>query len=87
MNECIKLNLKQCKACKWKEIARTDRVSICWIEHFEKIIKNLSDKNIKEYFIDYNRFHDPDWTYYYNNAVIKCRPEKKHIIEKLMVLL
>lgn len=87
---CESLGLRKCRGCIFHEKHPINK-RCCWIEIFAKRILIHSDEQIKETYIKYRKandygYFDPDWIYYYVNALIKLFPQRAHIIEKLLIL-
>lgn len=94
MNECISAGLRKCRGCKYVEdyslADRLGRESRCWLEYYSAWIK-IRPGQIKSHFLYLSKpnkygMYDEDEPYFFSNAVFHSFPEKRHILEKLMLL-
>lgn len=89
---CITLGLEQCPYCR--NLPYQFVMNSCVISYYIKDMNdpNTTDKDIKEFYLKLlqtKKMYPNDnykWDYYFFNAIILLFPEKKHIIEKLMIL-
>jgi len=86
---CADIGIKKCVACVYN---RPDLGAKCWIIAYQREIEGQTDEQIKEkvkWFIktDMSSLYSRTWLYYYTNVLMKLYPEKRHLIEKIMILL
>lgn len=84
---CIALGLKVCPGCKDKDMSR-GKPNECWIEAFRKHIANASDIALKVMILDCARLNLwAEQSYYQQAAIRHYRPDKAHLIERILLLI
>ncbi len=81
-NHCIKLGINQCFTC---DPSYNKINSQCIVDYYEKQIKELSDNDLKYFYLNIMR-HYVDWEYFWINTLKSLFPQRFHIVERYILL-